>query len=268
MNYKDFWIEFFEKQPPYKAISTTEALWETLSRGNWIIEAYCDVCEKTRSFKLDANSTNCKWFFGYITTRSSSKKVNGGTFSVVDKPYFIQFAFVCTHCGEVHYMSTCCVNDGVMKYGQFPPFANESEHDFVKYKNVISKYYIELKRSVNAYSQNMGIAAFVYLRRIFEHLVEKEYASIKTPSGKESFDEKMKVVDKEIGIIPVELDAVKSLIYSVLSKGVHEYEEEECLEVYPYMQFIITQILDKYLAEKERKSKLAAVAELLKGKKG
>ena len=110
----------------------------------------------------------------------------------------------------------------------------------------------------NAYSMHMGIASFVYLRRIYEHIVETEYNRLSIPNSNEkvSFDDKMKRVDKEIKIIPPELNAQKSKIYSVLSKGIHEYEEKECYDIYPMMKTIILITLERYLAEKEQRKKL------------
>ena len=114
----------------------------------------------------------------------------------------------------------------------------------------------------------MGIAAFVYLRRIYEHIVETEYDRIygADKNEKASFDEKMKAVDKEMNIIPPELDTQKSKIYSVLSKGIHEYEEEECYEIYPMMKTVIIIMLDKYLMEKERKKQLNKLEQFLRNK--
>lgn len=58
----------------------------------------------------------------------------------------------------------------------------------------------------------------------------------------------------------------KSKIYSILSKGIHEYEEDECYELYPMMKVIIIMMLDRYLSEKERKKQLKDITETLKSK--
>ena len=60
-----------------------------------------------------------------------------------------------------------------MKYGQYPLYARERTYEAVKYKNVISKYYTELTRAINLYWQKCGIATFVHMQRIFEHLIDK-----------------------------------------------------------------------------------------------
>ena len=79
-------------------------------------------------------------------------------------------------------------------------------------------------------------------------------------------DEKMKAVDKKLHIIPPELDSQKSKIYSVLSKGIHEYEEDECYELYPAMRTIIILMLENYLSDKESKQQLKGIEKTLKSK--
>ena len=187
------------------------------------------------------------------------------------KKYVVSVILKCAKCGENHYYSIVFLGDKIVKIGQYPSFAGIEKYKLEKYKNIRSKYYIEFLRSVNAYSQHMGIAAFVYLRRIYEHIVEKEYAklpdTIKNNNvSNGSFDDKMKAVDKEISIIPPELDSQKSKIYSVLSKGIHEYEEDECYELYPVMKAIIIIMLERYLSEKEMKKQLKKIEKTLRNK--
>ena len=163
----------------------------------------------------------------------------------------------CAKCGEAHYYSLLFKGNTVIKIGQYPSFSKSEVQSLRKYKNLISKYYPELTRSVNAYSQGMGVAAFVYLRRILEYLVESKY------NGDTSwkFIEKLKEVEKTEEIIPEELSAVKEEIYSVLSKGIHEYEEDECMELYLAVKYVIERMLD---IELERKSRLSKANEAMK----
>ena len=70
--------------------------------------------------------------------------------------------------------------------------------------------------------------------------------------------------DKEYGekkekIVPDDIKEVKEQIYAVLSNGIHEYDEKECIELFPAVQFIIERILDEtiYEADKKRKAQEA-----------
>jgi hypothetical protein len=55
-------------------------------------------------------------------------------------------------------------------------------------------------------------------------------------------------------------------IYSILSKGIHELSEQECLKAFPIMKVGIEMILDEKIKEQEKQAKEAeakkAIAEL------
>ena len=60
-------------------------------------------------------------------------------------------------------------------------------------------------------------------------------------------------------IIPDILKDVKDKIYGALSKGVHESSDDECMELFPYMQFVIEQILDERIRKRELDQKIAGL---------
>lgn len=64
-------------------------------------------------------------------------------------------------------------------------------------------------------------------------------------------------------IILDHLADVKSKIYGALSKGVHESTNDECMELFPYMQFVIEQILDERIRKKELDQKIAKLKKKL-----
>ena len=51
--------------------------------------------------------------------------------------------------------------------------------------------------------------------------------------------------------------------YLPLSKGIHEYEEDECYELYPAMRTIILLMLENYLSDKESKQQLKEIEKTL-----
>ncbi|MDE7439742.1 MAG: hypothetical protein K2N23_04470, partial [Clostridia bacterium] len=73
-------------------------------------------------------------------------------------------------------------------------------------------------------------------------------------------------VEKYEKIIPNEFDEIKNQLYTVLSKGVHEYEEEECIEMFPAVKFIIESILDAELIKKEHEQKAKAAKAIIQKK--
>ena len=261
----DFIEEILEKEPPNKSIQFNVEWYKHFSAiKSLTIDDYCEKCDKTSSFvSKDAHTSFETFYHSY-----DMPHIDDYRNQTERTPICIKINLQCAKCREAHFISLLFKGDNIVKIGQYPSFAGKEKHELERYKNIIAKYYIELIRSVNAYSQHMGIAAFVYLRRIYEHIVEKEYAELpdSTKKSNASFDDKMKAVDKKIHIIPNELDSQKSKIYSILSKGIHEYEEDECYELYPMMKVIIIMMLDRYLSEKERKKQLKDITETLKSK--
>lgn len=150
------------------------------------------------------------------------------------------------------------------KVGQFPSMADMQFYNLQKYRNLLKGRYSELTRAVGLYSSGIGIGAFVYLRRIFESICEEAHqAYISAPNWNEDeyakmrFNEKMDYLS-QFGqkVLPDELNPIKSKLYGVMSKGVHEYSETECQELFPYIQTAIELILDQKLANIERYKKI------------
>lgn len=138
-----------------------------------------------------------------------------------------------------------------------PGSRHPSIEEYYKGKEYFVNITLRCAKCGEAHSQGMGVAAFVYLRRILEYLVESKYNG----DASWKFIEKLKEVEKTEEIIPEELSAVKEEIYSVLSKDIHEYEEDECMELYLAVKYVIERMLD---LELERKCRLSRANEAMK----
>jgi hypothetical protein len=104
----------------------------------------------------------------------------------------------------------------------------------------------------------------VYLRRIFESLIEDAHVEASTEPG---WDEQAyggsRVAEKIVmleRLLPPFLVENRGL-YSVLSVGVHTLSEEECLAAFPAVRLAIELILDGMLEERERHAKLKSAAQ-------
>ena len=67
-------------------------------------------------------------------------------------------------------------------------------------------------------------------------------------------------------IFPTELSQHTGQIYGVLSKGVHELDENECLSLFPTLKYLIERILDKQVEETKKVAKLQEALKLLQPK--
>tara|TARA_R110001592_G_scaffold336636_1_gene622276 strand:- start:229 stop:1023 length:795 start_codon:yes stop_codon:yes gene_type:complete len=148
----------------------------------------------------------------------------------------------------------------IQKIGQFPSIADLQLQDLKKYSKVLgSERYREFTKAVGLSAHGVGVGSFVYLRRIFESLVEEAHIKAVEVEG---FDEdayqKGRFADRIAilrGHIPDFL-ADHPKLYSILSKGIHELSEDECLKHFPVVKVGIELILDDKLEMLRRRQKL------------
>jgi hypothetical protein len=243
--------DILKNQPPCKKIPIDSKLVPGFCQLTYLsIDEYCTCCSRNKSFIYSGNGLTGGvrdiGVYSNADTRYFSNGPGGGPF--LGEYFRLSIVLRCATCNENHFFSLLYIDGNLIKLGQYPSFTTDSINDIRKYKNIISQCYNELVKSFNAYSQDMGVASFVYLRRIFERLIDEKY------TGKSNkFIDKLNTVEKKHRIIPEEIKEIKGQLYAVLSKGVHEYQDDECLKLYPILKAVIILILDEELADKEKK---------------
>lgn len=268
----EFIENILQNEPPYKKIEI-DVKWykQFINISKIAISSFCDKCYAESVFTADI-CDDIRFLMGKDVIRLHGGSVTPNARELASsqsienrmkgKSYLLGIEMKCAKCGEKHYFSLVFNEDYIVKIGQYPSYSSVEAKNAIKYKNLISKYYPEFTRSINAFSQGMGVASFVYLRRILEHLVEKRF----TGDQSLKFSDKLHLVEKQEKIIPDELEPIKNQIYSILSKGIHEYEEDECLELYLAVKFIIECILDLELEKKNKKIKALSAMSTIKNK--
>jgi hypothetical protein len=148
-----------------------------------------------------------------------------------------------------------------MKVGQYPSLADLATAEIRKYQKLLgTELYREFSKGIGLAAHGVGIGAFIYLRRILEKLIEEAHQAAQ---GSRGWDEKAYTdahVDEKIRLLRDYLPPLlveNRILYSILSKGVHELNEEECLLAFPLMRFGVEFILDQKLEAEERKAKIA-----------
>ncbi len=153
----------------------------------------------------------------------------------------------------------------LMKVGQYPSVADlEFQQLQEKYEKVLDKKYLkEFKKAVGLFAHGIGVGSFIYLRRIFEDLIQKAYIENKNTLNISSNDFKTKQhIDEKIEILKKYLPSQfleMKIIYKILSKGVHELDEEICLKYFPILKLAIELILDQKIEDDVKKKKDDAV---------
>jgi hypothetical protein len=166
--------------------------------------------------------------------------------------------------------------DSIIKVGQYPSSADIDLPQASRYSSILGKqYYSELKRSIGLHSHGVGIGSFVYLRRIIEKLVydtfkeaeatgaltEQQFEHQDDVGHRNGMEEKIKLLK---GFLP-DLITDNPKIYGVVSKGIHELSEEECLQYFPVLKNGIVMILNDIVTKKEKERATAEYKKSLNG---
>ncbi|KTD88158.1 hypothetical protein [Paenibacillus etheri] len=161
---------------------------------------------------------------------------------------------------SIHYIE-------LTKVGQYPSIADLSNADTKKYSKVLGRTdNHELNKAIGLFAHGVGIGSFVYLRRIFENLIEEAHQqAIGSPEWDDSeysssrMNEKIALLKEYVPAFLLE----NRFIYSILSKGIHELSEEECKEAFPAVRIGIEFILDEKINKQEELQKRSAARQSL-----
>lgn len=214
-------------------------------------DCYCTECEKDSTFKYKYRSLDVShWSMDFST------KMKG---NILNRKIPYELGFSCqrddTH---VYSFSFRIFKNEITKVGQFPSIASLENHTIKKYRTILKKDYRDFSKAIGLFSHGIGAGSFVYLRRIFENLIEeKRQEAALDPSWndlefqKSKMDEKIRMLTNHLPSILVE----NRKLYSILSKGIHELSEDDCLALFPNVKLAIELILDEkiYILEKQKK---------------
>lgn len=230
-----------------------EKIYEILS-NRYTIDAYCIWCDKEGVFRaynyLSDNIYTPRW-----TTRH-----NG----------LIEIEYHCTrnelHAYHIYYFK---VDKFFTKVGQFPSIADFQIPQVEKYRKILGdEEYKEFTRGIGLSSHGVGVGSFVYLRRVFENLIEEAHIEAKNNDEGFSDDEYFKArMDEKIKLIKdylPEFLVENRGLYAILSTGIHELSEDECLQYFETVKIGIEQILDEKITQKEKAEKAIKARDAIK----
>lgn len=234
-------------------------------------DCYCTECGKDSTFVFyhsskkspGAYSPDNAWYLKSLQT----------------KVYPYNFVFKCQR-NEKHfyYFSFVIKGRSVTKIGQYPSLADIEVAAIEKYRRVLKNDYRDFSKAIGLHSHGVGVGSFVYLRRIFENLLEEKHQE---KLNDDHWDEKkyqLSRMNEKISILKEELPEAlvnNRGLYGIISKGIHELSEDECKKLFPDLQLAIELILDEkiYIQEKLSKTKrvssfVSNTAKILKGESG
>lgn len=222
-----------------------------LRARNFQIDAYCVRCERSSIFK-------------------TARPVDSGTGSRIPEADWMfkngQFAIsvICQRCGTSYSYYFIIKERVLIKIGQYPSVEDIISSEMLRYKGLLDNSdFVELRKAGGLHAHGIGVGSFVYLRRIFERLIESHRIQFETTNGAiEGYDRKRMVEKIEVlaSVLPPALVKNRAA-YPILSKGIHELSEDDCLAFFPVIRSAIIQILEQDLRAKEEER---AAAELEK----
>lgn len=235
--YTEFDLSVFDEPTIYKLFTSGS------------LDAFCPTCEKKSVFKIQDPNPN-------VYNQEEKKLTTKGVITV---------KAICSRSQGSGYLDGCqqklfsvferngdsCTRIGLSPSKAILDFGELDE----SFRELSSNYRKELGTAIGLFAHGVGIGSFVYLRRIFEVLVEEAHAIAKEKN--EDWDEhayfKKRMKEKIESLeeyLPRRL--VKSIdLYGVLSKGIHELTEDECKEKFPLVKQAIQLILKEKFEEKE-----------------
>src|SRR3989338_4617990 len=248
---------FHLEMPPYHNFDlsigmTAEKIYKNLTNQK-TIDAYCIWCDKEGVFRaynyLSNNVSVPPW-----TTRH-----NG----------LIEIEYRCTR-NESHAYHTYYFKAGKFftKVGQFPSVADFQIPQAQTYRKILDEeQYKEFTRGIGLAAHGVGIGSVVYLRRVFENLIEEAHTKAQAENKefpneeylKARMDEKIKMVKDYLPDFLVE----NRSLYAILSTGIHDLTEDECLQYFETVKIGIEQILDEKIIQQEKADKATKAREAI-----
>lgn len=154
----------------------------------------------------------------------------------------------------------------LVKIGQIPSLASLLKGNVNKYRKILGNQFSEYSKAIGLVSHGIGIGSFVYLRRIFENLIEEAHQLAIHENKLDEEEYRKSRMNERIVLLKdylPEFLVKNSVIYGILSKGIHELSEQECLEIFPAVKLGIELILDDKIKLLEQKEKEKSGSDLL-----
>lgn len=242
-------------------------------------DAYNYYFELPLYAKIDVNEEELKqlldlmYFKGKINAYNPGLKENT-TYSFNSFPTKEGYTALRFYTGVVNHVARCVRTgedfyifsyfDGtsktLQKIGQYLSIADFHISQIKQYNTVLQKEQLkELTRAIGLAANGVGIGSFVYLRRVFETLLEEAHQKSVIDSGWIEDNYQNARVSEKIELLKQHLPKFlvdNKALYGILSKGIHSLTENECLAYFETVKVGIELILDEKLEEFERTKKI------------
>lgn len=245
-----------------------------LLRGKVRLSVYCKECKQERVFKMKPiewhqqvsnGKSNDYILADEIDSFQKALHINSPAAPwqwkncrIQEATRLMKLEYICSM-DEKHHLdyAVLTTNNSIMKIGQYPSVADLTFPELDAYKKVMSKDdRKEFGRAIGLYASGIGAGSYVYLRRILERLLNQAKKDAGDEIDTEAFDKAR--VGEKITMLSSHLPSMltdNAVLYGILSKGIHELTEEECITYFPVLKDCLYMILDQWEEMRKREEK-------------
>lgn len=293
---ENVFADFLLNSGLYDTIDVTEENIEelcSLIAGEVRISSFCPQCKAERVFSMspityrEDNGTKknlAKELRQMQLLHESCKNVPGEKPSEWGWNYWqtqkatrlMTFSFVCAM-DEGHKLDYIIrtENNTLQKIGQFPSVADLTFPELNQYKKVLSKENMkDLHKAIGLFASGIGAGSYVYLRRVIERMIDTAKSEAITSGKLTTKDFEGVRLAEQIILLKDALPEIlvnNPTVYGIVSKGIHELSEEECISYFPILKECIFSIAEEWEAirvkkqrQKEMNSALSRIANQVK----
>ncbi len=231
----------FFKTPLYDPLPISEFEVKGIFVDDLIIDGYCPYCKEKRTFRRRTGTMTQLEYERFDFSRHSHQS---------------GMIFQCARY-EHHrlYFYYRLERSAIQKIGQLPSFADIAIDESKQYTKLLSaEDAAEFHKAIGLAAHGVGIGSLVYLKRIFERLIQKRFDQFKEAEGWDDEQFKNLRMNERIDFLRSHLPDFlvrNSRIYSILSLGVHELDEKSCLAFFPVLRSSTIVILEEDKKKKE-----------------
>ena len=245
-----------------------------LLRGKVRLSVYCKECKQERVFKMKPiewhqqvsnGKSNDYILADEIDSFQKALHINSPAAPwqwkncrIQEATRLMKLEYICSM-DEKHHLdyAVLTTNNSIMKIGQYPSVADLTFPELDAYKKVMSKDdRKEFGRAIGLYASGIGAGSYVYLRRILERLLNQAKKDAGDEIDTEAFDKAR--VGEKITMLSSHLPSMltdNAVLYGILSKGIHELTEEECITYFLVLKDCLYMILDQWEDMRKREEK-------------
>ena len=269
-----------EKELPVVEWLLERPLYSAIELGDDVNRAVKSILKYSKTFDVFCPGCRQSATFSPIVTADTQAKISeeerlvrirqiGGSSSplaIWHLPYFSK-KIICTrnnHNVDFHFVLK---GNSLIKIGQYPSLADIAIGDISQFEKALGdKRLHELNKAIGLAAHGVGIGSYVYLRRVFESLIEEAHEKAIINSGwNENAYEKSRMKEK----VSLLKDYLPEFIvqhpemYSILSLGVHELTEDQCLKYFGALKSAVLVIAEDRLHKIQQESRLKTASQAI-----